>query len=146
MPANPRCIDVGAGAGLPGVPLRIFWTKGSWLMVEPREKRAAFLAYVLSRLELPRTSVVRARSEDLQEPHLPADFVTGRAAMPWPKFLELAAALLADGGRCIVFASEQRPGREPPEGFTLEEVREYRTAAGCRYFWSFAFSPRAASR
>ncbi|MEG2005700.1 MAG: RsmG family class I SAM-dependent methyltransferase, partial [Bilophila sp.] len=55
--------DLGAGAGLPGLPLRMIWTQGTFWMVEAREKRAIFLSTVLARFPLPQTHVFRGRAE-----------------------------------------------------------------------------------
>ena len=42
--AAPCCWDLGSGAGLPGLPLRMIWQEGDYWMVEAREKRALFLS------------------------------------------------------------------------------------------------------
>jgi hypothetical protein len=60
---EPLCLDFGAGAGLPGIPLRILWPRGDYVLIEVRAKRAAFLAEVLARLGLPRTTVFSGRAE-----------------------------------------------------------------------------------
>ena len=44
----PCCWDLGSGAGLPGLPLRMIWQEGDYWMVEAREKRALFLSTVLA--------------------------------------------------------------------------------------------------
>lgn len=46
--AVPCCWDLGSGAGLPGLPLRMIWQEGDYWMVEAREKRALFLSTVLA--------------------------------------------------------------------------------------------------
>ena len=46
--AAPCCWDLGSGAGLPGLPLRMIWQEGDYWMVEAREKRALFLSTVLA--------------------------------------------------------------------------------------------------
>lgn len=148
LPDEPRCLDLGAGAGLPGIPLRIFWTKGEYRLVEIREKRVVFLRVALSRLGLPRTFALRARVEELGPDLLPADLVLGRAFKPWPEYLELVRPMLAPAGFAVVFANEP-----PPEGavrlyegrgFRLHGVTRYETGGGSRYFWTF--TPDSASR
>ena len=52
LPEKPEIWDFGAGAGLPGVPLRMIWKNGQYTMVEVREKRALFLQNVLSTCKL----------------------------------------------------------------------------------------------
>ena len=50
--AAPCCWDLGSGAGLPGLPLRMIWQEGDYWMVEAREKRALFLSTVLAQYPL----------------------------------------------------------------------------------------------
>lgn len=51
--AAPCCWDLGSGAGLPGIPLRMIWQEGDYWMVEAREKRALFLSTVLAQYPCP---------------------------------------------------------------------------------------------
>lgn len=148
LPAEPRCLDLGAGAGLPGIPLRIFWSRGEYRLVEIREKRVVFLRVALAKLGLPRTFALRAKAEELGPDLLPADLVLGRAFKPWPDYLELVRPMLAPTGFVVVFANEA-----PPEGaarlyeergFALHGVTHYETGGGSRYFWTF--TPESASR
>ena len=60
--AAPCCWDLGSGAGLPGLPLRMIWQEGDYWMVEAREKRALFLSTVLAKYPLPGTHVFRGRA------------------------------------------------------------------------------------
>jgi 16S rRNA (guanine527-N7)-methyltransferase len=151
LPIAPLTLDLGAGAGLPGIPLRCVWQSGEYVMVELREKRAIFLRQAVAETKLPRVRVVHGRAEaagaELARMGLPerADVVVSRAFMPWPKLLPLAAGLLKPGGqngggRLVVLANDPPPD-EIGAGFTLEAVREYLSGAGQaggkrRYFWS----------
>lgn len=100
LPAEPLSWDLGSGAGLPGIPLRLVWTRGAYYLVEVREKRALFLSSVLSRLQLPATHVFRGSVEHFfQGQHCPADCIVSRAFMPWRNLLDLTrAAFAARGG------------------------------------------------
>lgn len=138
----PSTLDPGAGAGLPGIPLRIFWQAGSYLMIEPREKRAAFLQYALSRLTLLRTEALRARLEDVPAEKLPADLIISRAFMPWRELLDMAGEYLAENGRVVIMASEAPPNALSAaafdfSGFTLEQSRAYPAGEKERFFWAF---------
>ncbi len=146
LPAAPLCLDLGAGAGLPGVPLRIFWQAGAYHMIEPREKRALFLGVVLARLALPRVFARRCRAEELPEELRRADLAVSRAFLPWREYLTEAAGLLAPGGVCLVMANEPPPGPdEVPEGWRLlPPAADYEAPGGRRYFWNF--TPEAISR
>jgi 16S rRNA (guanine527-N7)-methyltransferase len=146
LPDSPRTLDLGAGAGLPGIPLRLFWTAGEYWLVEARQKRAAFLQNASARLGLPRTRVFGGRVEHLPARLLPADLVLGRAFMPWRDYLGLAATLVGEGGTVLVMANEPPPN-EPgplPGGMALTASRSYALAGGDRYFW--VFTPASSSR
>jgi 16S rRNA (guanine527-N7)-methyltransferase len=60
-----RVIDIGSGAGFPGLPLAILRTDLSMTLLEPRGKRAAFLRHVVRTLGLKNTNVVEARIEEV---------------------------------------------------------------------------------
>jgi 16S rRNA (guanine527-N7)-methyltransferase len=56
--------DVGAGVGVPGVPLAVLVPGARWTLVEPRERRWAFLVHVIHLVGLADVTVVKARAED----------------------------------------------------------------------------------
>lgn len=60
-----RVIDIGSGAGFPGLPLAIFRTDLSMTLLEPRGKRAAFLRHAVRTLKLANTTVREARIEEV---------------------------------------------------------------------------------
>ena len=67
LPPSPVTWDLGAGAGLPGIPLRMVWHDGTYCMVESRDKRTIFLSTVLARCPLKGTQVFRGRAEQFME-------------------------------------------------------------------------------
>lgn len=148
----PLTLDLGAGAGLPGIPLRVLWPQGDYVLVELREKRAIFLIQAVGALKLPKTFVLHGRAESALDA-LPgfrlahvkpqADVVLSRAFMPWPQLLPLAAELLAPGGTLVVLANEPPPveqGADMGAGFRLSGVREYPADGRSRYFWSLVLA------
>jgi 16S rRNA (guanine527-N7)-methyltransferase len=152
LPPNPLTLDLGAGAGLPGIPLRVLWPEGEYVLVELREKRAIFLTQAVAAVRLPRTFVLHGRAEGavqalpglgLLRPRQGADLVLSRAFMPWPRLLPLAAGLLGPdraeaGGKLVVLANEAPPaaiGEGLGAGFRLAGAREYPAGGGRRYFW-----------
>jgi 16S rRNA (guanine527-N7)-methyltransferase len=140
LPETACILDVGAGAGIPGIPLRCFWTRGEYHLIEPRQKRAAFLQFVLSRVSLPGTMVHRSRLEDLSRPGLGADMALSRGVRRWPDFLDLAAPYLQSRGLVLVFSSGAwAQDMHPPAGWMLLRERAYRPAPHIpqRYFWLF---------
>ncbi|MBD5646874.1 MAG: 16S rRNA (guanine(527)-N(7))-methyltransferase RsmG [Desulfovibrio sp.] len=135
MTGAPRVWDLGAGAGLPGIPLRMVWDRGDYTLVEPREKRALFLANALAQLDLPRTTVFRGTAEALfaHEPH-GADIILSRAFMPWEKLLPFCEPGLAPGGLVIIFALEA--GGEIPAPWRLCAEWAYSVGENRRWFWA----------
>ncbi len=141
LPSAPRCWDFGAGAGLPGIPLRIVWNKGAYYMVEVREKRALFLVQTVARLSLAETHVFRGRAEDFMENEEPADLLVSRAFMPWEKLLPFVEGRLRpagtenEGGRVIVLGLNPAPDALPAT-WALEREQAYTVGRDTRYFWS----------
>lgn len=135
LPDAPCCWDFGAGAGLPGIPLRVVWNKGTYHLVEVREKRALFMQQTVSRLKLQHTHVFRGRAEEFMEGREAAHVLLSRAFMPWEKLLEFAGHGVADSGRVIILALEKAP-QSLPQGWQLETVQEYAAGGDTRYFWS----------
>ena len=135
MTGAPRVWDLGAGAGLPGIPLRMVWERGDYTLVEPREKRALFLANALAQLDLPRTTVFRGTAEALfaRETH-GADIILSRAFMPWEKLLPFCEPGLAPGGVLIIFASEA--SGEIPAPWRLLAEWAYSMGETHRWFWA----------
>jgi 16S rRNA (guanine527-N7)-methyltransferase len=103
-------VDIGSGAGLPGIPLAILLPLVAVTLVEPRPARAAFLELAVERLGLTNVSVVVARAEDL--PAGTTDVATARAFAPLERSWELARPLLREGGKLVYFAG--RDAETPP--------------------------------
>lgn len=114
LPDAPLHWDLGSGAGLPGIPLRMVWEKGDYWLVEAREKRALFLSRMLCSLHLPRTHVHRGRVEQFFETQpRKADCVISRAFMPPETLLPLLAPHLAPEG-LVVLLCNRLPAVLPP--------------------------------
>jgi 16S rRNA (guanine527-N7)-methyltransferase len=109
-----RLIDIGSGAGLPGVPLLIARPAWSGVLLEPRQKRWAFLKLVIRELALD-AAAVDARFEDFDE-NGGFDVVTTRAVGGQAAILEWARPRLRDGGQVALWTTadgERTIGREP---------------------------------
>lgn len=134
---GPDAVDLGAGAGLPGIPLRLVWQKGRYTMVEAREKRALFISSVLARLSLPRTEVYRGRAGDFFAGRGgTCGLIVSRAFMPWRELLSFAAPHLGAEGAVVVLAS-QAPPEAAPEGWRLTGAQAYEAGGRQRWFWAF---------
>jgi 16S rRNA (guanine527-N7)-methyltransferase len=94
-------IDIGAGAGFPGLPMRIARPDLTLSLIEATGKKAAFLESLVKRLGLDGVTVVRARAEELarDEAHRAAyQLALARAVAPLPTLVELALPFLRLGG------------------------------------------------
>jgi 16S rRNA (guanine527-N7)-methyltransferase len=99
-----RLIDVGSGAGLPGIPLLI--ALGNGVLVEPRRRAAAFLESIIRRLDLPGTVVV-STAEEAGRGALRdwGDAVVARAVGSPAAAAELCSPLCRRGGRVLLTAA-----------------------------------------
>jgi 16S rRNA (guanine527-N7)-methyltransferase len=118
VPAGARVVDVGSGAGLPGIPLALARPDLTMTMVEPMARRVEFLTDVVTSLGAP-WRVVRGRAE---EPSVvravgPVDVVTARAVAPLPRLVGWCRGLLRPGAQLIALvgarAAAEVPGLVP---------------------------------
>ncbi|PTN35030.1 16S rRNA (guanine(527)-N(7))-methyltransferase RsmG [Desulfonatronum sp. SC1] len=136
-PKRPLAVDLGAGAGLPGLPLRLFWPQGTYHLVEIRRKRTAFLLQAVAAMGLRQTVVRPERAEQALPALAPLDLCLSRAFLPWPRLLELVRPWLAPEGLVLIMANEAPP-KIFPSGWSLQAVRSYPSGDKTRYFWSLA--------
>lgn len=90
-------VDLGSGAGLPGVVLAMLLPGTEVTLLEPALRRAAFLEECVAELKLGNVRVVRARAEQMAG-KIAADVVTARAVAPLDRLAALALGLLKPGG------------------------------------------------
>ncbi len=106
--------DVGSGAGLPGIPLAIVRPDVNFTLIEPMERRAAWLQKIVDDMKLSNVEVIRARAEDVHGRRF--DIVTARALSAMPKLLRLTVPLTKSGGRILALKG----------GKAAEEIQEAR--------------------
>jgi 16S rRNA (guanine527-N7)-methyltransferase len=102
---NLRLIDVGTGAGLPGIPLKIAAPDLAVTLVEAMRKKVSFLRQVCRLLQLRGTSVIQARAESLhRDPaHREAyDVVIARAVTRLPETVALCTPFMKREGRLVL--------------------------------------------
>jgi 16S rRNA (guanine527-N7)-methyltransferase len=129
VPPTAELVDVGSGAGLPGLVLAIARPDVAVTLVEPLLRRVAWLEEVASDLDLANVSVVRARAEELRTGW--ADVATARAVAPLAKLSAWCLPLVRSGGVLLAIkgrsaADELRSAAEllPTLGAVEWEVRE----------------------
>ena len=106
LPQGALVLDLGSGAGWPGIPLAILRPDLELTLAERRRKRAAFLELAAGRLGLEH---VRVHAGDVGELAGPYPFVTAQAVGSFPEVYRIVAPLLADPA---VLVSVKGPGWE----------------------------------
>ena len=101
-----RVVDVGTGAGFPGVPLRILQDDFDLTLLDSLGKRVDFLREVCAALELPRVTCVHARAEEFARDHRERyDLALSRAVAALPMLCELCLPLVRVGGQFLAMKS-----------------------------------------
>lgn len=114
--------DVGSGAGLPGLVLAIARPDVDFVLIEPMERRVAWLNEQVDELGLTNVSVVRDRAEDARLAD-PLDQVTARAVSAFRKLIPLTAPLLRDGGELVLMKGA---GAAAEVEAATKELRKFR--------------------
>ncbi len=94
-------VDVGSGAGLPGIPLAIARPDLTVTLVEPLERRINFLLEVVQALKLTNVTVLRGRADEVAGRCGGADVVTSRAVAPLAKLMAWSVPLVRAGGEVL---------------------------------------------
>lgn len=95
-----RVADIGTGGGMPGLVLGIIRPDAQFLLIEPMERRCAWLNEQIDRLELSNVEVRRGRAEEFHGAFT-VDQITARAVTALRKLIPLTAPLLHDGGEML---------------------------------------------
>ena len=113
---NDRVIDIGSGAGFPGIPLKILYPHLNLMLVESQRKRCSFLEAVVSNLGLKDTRVINERAEKIS-PAPRVDVVILRAVSNIKSCLDLAVRFLEKGSKVVLKKGpEENMGADPPHG------------------------------
>lgn len=102
-------VDVGSGAGLPGIPIKIARPDLEVTLIEADQAKAAFLVHACAALQLDRVEVVARRAEEAgHDPRLREafDVAVARALAPLPTLAELCLPLVKVGGRLLAQKTE----------------------------------------
>jgi 16S rRNA (guanine527-N7)-methyltransferase len=117
-------IDVGSGAGLPGIPLALLRPDLRVTLLEPLLRRSTFLVEVVNELQVtPQVAVVRARAEDHAERY---DIVVARAVAPLDRLIGWCNPLRRSGG--VILAVKGRNARTEIDQ-AAEVLSQHRLAA-----------------
>jgi 16S rRNA (guanine527-N7)-methyltransferase len=108
-----RVLDVGTGAGFPGLPLAIVEPQWSFTLIDSNNKKVRFVEHIAGLLGLGNVTAIKARTEDFA-PGKRFDTVIARAVAALPRLLEIAGHHVGEGG---VFVALK--GRYPEEELQL---------------------------
>lgn len=101
-----RCVDVGSGAGFPGIPLKVAAPTLQWTLMDGTGKKIIFLRHVLAELGLQDTEVVQGRAEELgrhSSYREQFDLVTARAVAPLSTLVEYLLPLARRQGLVMIY-------------------------------------------
>lgn len=106
---DPTCgtlVDIGSGAGLPGLVLAMMRPDVHVTLLEPMERRTRFLSECVAELALANVTVLRGRAEDTA---MRADVATARAVAPLGRLAELAIRVVRPGGMVLAIKGRTAP-------------------------------------
>ena len=118
-------IDIGTGAGFPGLILAMAMPKTKWYLIEPRKKRAAFLNYIKALENLENVEVIPKRIEEIEP--FKANLITSRAVMKTKELLSLAKPFIGKDTTLLFYKGEnvQDEVRDTPHHIIDAGKRKY---------------------
>ncbi len=105
LPDRGELVDIGSGAGLPGVVLAMLRPRSHVVLLEPMLRRTEFLDECVSRLSLANATVVRGRATEMAS-GIRADVATARAVAPLGRLVGWAASVLRPGGELLAIKGQ----------------------------------------
>lgn len=120
LPKIKNLLDIGTGAGFPGMILALGLPETQVTLVEPLAKRAGFLQFVKADLELANVKVVKKRVEDMESEIF--DLVTSRAVTDTDMLLKLSANFRDENSKLLFYKGE-RVYDEVPEGLKYKVIK-----------------------
>ena len=125
-----RVLDVGTGAGFPGLPLAIVNPQLQFTLLDSTAKKLKFIEHAAALLELPNVQTVHTRAENFRPPER-FDIVVSRAVGPIEQFVKWTGHLCVGGGRLLAMK-----GRDPaaelaklPSGWKLAAIHRLNVPA-----------------
>ncbi len=116
------CLDVGTGAGLPGLVLALVRPEQSWVLLDSNGKKTRFLTHVCNELNVTNVQVVQARVESYRSEHSFA-IITARAVSSLSDLVEVSGHLLQPGGVVLAMKGlypEHELAALPGSRFTIQ--------------------------
>ena len=129
---NESIVDIGSGAGVPGIPLKIAYPDLEVTLLEPKLKKTAFLHHIIGTLNLKNIHVISRTVQDLFHDHsfnLAYDKVIARAIKPESIFPE-ARSLLRGSGKVVLCRSKTLSSCHENWGMRVEQEIDYELPRG----------------
>ncbi|MDH4328424.1 MAG: 16S rRNA (guanine(527)-N(7))-methyltransferase RsmG [Nitrospira sp.] len=107
LPHGVRLLDIGTGAGFPGIPLKIARQDLNITLIEPVQKKISFLYFIVGLLRLENVTIFYGTLDQFiakSNQDSPFDYITTRA-LKYESVLRRGAKLLAVGGKAIIYSS-----------------------------------------
>ena len=98
-------VDVGSGAGLPGIPLAIYFPDKQFTLMDSIGKKTRFIAQVARELQLKNVQVVQTRAEEYQSKNA-FDTMTARAVASIDDLVTISRELLQENGKLLMMKSD----------------------------------------
>lgn len=125
VPRASCLVDIGSGAGFPGLPIKIWAPQLPVVLIESQNKKATFLREVIRALELPDISVTTSRAEDFRlavpVEERPPTTVTLRAVEKFDRILPVAARVAQSGRLALLIGRPQVPSAQKFEHLSWSE-------------------------
>ncbi|MCQ3035277.1 MAG: 16S rRNA (guanine(527)-N(7))-methyltransferase RsmG [Bacilli bacterium] len=119
--SNKKVLDIGTGAGFPGIPLAILFPNANISLSDSNGKKITFLNEVVKELNLKNVTVIQSRIEDMAKFKDQFDYVTARALKALNILIELAIPLCKVHGSLIAYKGPNY----------VEEIHEAKNALKC---------------
>ena len=118
-----KAIDVGSGAGLPGIPLAIAMPETFWVLLDSNSRKTRFIRQAIIHCGIKNAQVVQARVQDYHAPDSP-DFIVSRAYASLHEFCDSVAHLMAPATRLLTMKTglrSEEAGKLDQSRFRYEE-------------------------
>jgi 16S rRNA (guanine527-N7)-methyltransferase len=121
VPGDAEVVDIGSGAGLPGLVIAMLRPQVRMTLLEPMLRRTVFLGECIAELGLGNVTVCRGRAEDMAGV-IRADVATSRAVAPLGRLAELSAGVVRPGGMILALKGDQAQAELDQAGTILRRL------------------------